>query len=219
MTTILPLTYLGNIDYYSHLIFDDCLIEQHASYAKQSYANRCRILTANGVQDLSIPIIKPNRDARSLVQIQISNQTDWQKAHWKTIESAYNTSPFFEYYKDELYKLYSTPYTSLLKWNQQLQKTILKELEYFSTNISYTDYYIIDTKNKSNDLREMIHPKKNNVSLQDVLERPYYQVFQNKFGFTPNLSIIDLLFNMGNETRIYLNELHKMKTQNIQHNI
>ena len=202
-STILPLTYLGNIFYYAHLIQGGCTIDIHSNYIKQTYTNRCSILTTNGIQDLTIPIIKP-KEKTPIKDIQISTHDNWQQLHWRTIQSAYNSAPFFEYFCDDYAPFYQKKWSFLLDFNLEIQQKTIELL-----NISQLDFYLSDTyieysNFNTKDLREVINPKKFNVTLYNNLNTPYYQIFDQKFGFTPNLSIIDLLFNMGNEAKLYL---------------
>ena len=205
-STILPLTYLGNILYYIHLIKGEYTIDIHSHYIKQTYTNRCTILSTNGPQDLTIPIIKP-KEKTAIKDIRISSHDNWQQLHWRTIQSAYNSTPFFEYFCDDYAPFYAKKYDFLLDFNLETQQKTLELLNFTKIDFSLSDSYIEATNFNTKDLREVINPKKFNVTLYDELNNPYYQIFDSKFGFTPNLSIIDLLFNMGNESRIYLKSL------------
>ena len=206
MNYTFPLTYLGNILYYAHLIQGGCTIDIHSHYIKQTYTNRCSILTANGIQDLTIPILKP-KEKTPIKEIQISTHDNWQQLHWRTIQSAYNSSPFFEYFCDDYTHFYEKKYNFLIDFNLEIQQKTLELLNFTKIDFSLSDCYNEISNFNTKDLREVINPKKFNVSLYDELNNPYYQIFDSKFGFTPNLSIIDLLFNMGNESRIYLKSL------------
>jgi hypothetical protein len=206
MNYTLPLTYLGNILYYAHLIQGGCTIDIHSHYIKQTYTNRCSILTANGIQDLTIPILKP-KEKTPIKEIQISTHDNWQQLHWRTIQSAYNSSPFFEYFCDDYTHFYEKKYNFLIDFNLEIQQKTLELLNFTKIDFSLSDCYNEISNFNTKDLREVINPKKFNVSLYDEFNNPYYQIFDSKFGFTPNLSIIDLLFNMGNESRIYLKSL------------
>ncbi len=202
-TYLLPAAYLAPIEYYTYLVNEHCLIEQHSHYAKQTYANRCNIATANGIESLSIPIIKP-QDKCPLCDIRISSHNNWRQIHWRAISSAYSSSPFFEYYQDDLAPFFEKKFEFLLDFNIQIQDKILDLLDYKDVNYQLTDNYINCPKINIIDMRELMHPKKNSVSLHNDSANLYYQVFDHKLGFIPNLSIVDLLFNMGNESRIYL---------------
>jgi hypothetical protein len=206
MNYILPLTYLGNILYYAHLTSGRCTIDIHSNYIKQTYTNRCSIISANGIQDLTIPIIKP-KEKTPIKDIRISSHDNWQQLHWRAIQSAYNSTPFYEYFCDDYLPFYQKKWDFLLDFNLKIQEKTLELLNFQKIESYLSDTYIEKSNFNTKDLREVINPKKFNVSLYDELNNPYYQIFDSKFGFTPNLSIIDLLFNMGNESRIYLKSL------------
>ncbi len=207
-STILPLTYLGNILYYIHLIKGECMIDIHSHYIKQTYTNRCTILSTNGPQDLTIPIIKP-KEKTAIKDIRISSHDNWQQLHWRAIQSAYNSTPFFEYFCDDYLSFYEKKWDFLLDFNLEIQQKTLELLNFEKLESTLSESYIEPSNFIAKDLREVINPKKFNVSLYNNLNSPYYQIFDQKFGFTPNLSIIDLLFNMGNEARIYLKKLNE----------
>ena len=202
-STILPLCYLGPIELYIHLVNDISTIDVDSHYVQQTFANRCEIMGANGIMTLSIPIEKP-KDKVSIRDIIISNHQDWRTLHWRAIESAYNSSPFFEYYRDDLLNIYQKNHKFLLDFNLEIQNKVLELLNFETTNISLSVSYIKHVKNNEFDRRNEIQAKKKGIYLHNNLKVPYYQVFENRHGFAPNLSIIDLLFNMGNESRIYL---------------
>ena len=206
MNYLLPLPYLGNILYYAHLIQENCIIDIHSNYVKQTYTNRCSIITANGIQDLTIPIIKP-KEKTPIKDIQISTHDNWQQLHWRTIQSAYNSTPFFEYFCDDYLPFYQKKWDFLLDFNLEIQQKTLELLNFPNIEFTLSDSYIESSNFSTKDLREVINPKKFNVTLYKNLNIPYYQIFNSKFSFTPNLSIIDLLFNMGNEARIYLKNI------------
>jgi hypothetical protein len=195
---ILSTAYLAQIEYYVVLANSErILLEQHEYYQKQSYRNRCRIATANGIMDLSIPVDStgktPMRDLR------ISDHGNWQTHHWRSIETAYNSSPFFEYYADDFRPFFEKKWLFLWDFNLALLNKTLELLD-IETKIELTEQYKPETSDNFLDLRAAIHPKKE-ISL---LLKPYYQIFETKFGFMPNMSIIDLLFNMGNEAQLIL---------------
>ena len=189
--------YLAPVEYYSEIAKADVVfIEGHDYYLKQTYRNRCLIAAANGQMALSIPVEKASGEKILTRDVRISDHTDWQLNHWRSIESAYNSTPFFEYYKDDLLPFYEKKWTYLMDFNLEIQLKILDLLN-LNKKIQLTGEYKNMLDDTFLDLREAIHPKKENQSL-DL--SPYYQVFDQRFGFQPNLSIIDLLFNMGNES-------------------
>jgi hypothetical protein len=211
MNYILPLTYLGNILYYAHLTSGRCTIDIHSNYIKQTYTNRCSIISANGIQDLTIPIIKP-KEKTPIKDIRISSHDNWQQLHWRAIQSAYNSTPFYEYFCDDYLPFYQKKWDFLLDFNLKIQEKTLELLNFQKIESYLSDTYIEKSNFNTKDLREVINPKKFDVSLYNNLNTPYYQIFNQKFGFMPNLSIIDLLFNMGNEARIYLKKINQQST-------
>ena len=197
----LSTAYLAPVEYYMLLSdADKILLEQHDFFVKQTYRNRCTIATANGVMDLIIPVEKSASNKTLIKDIRISDHGNWKINHWKAILSAYQSSPFFEYYADDLVYCYEKQWDFLWDFNLVLQEKMLILLD-IHPEIHLTDKYQADYHNEYIDLREAIHPKKENV-ITDL--HSYYQVFSQKFGFQKNLSIIDLLFNMGNESILIL---------------
>ena len=195
---ILSTAYLAPIEYYVVLANSErILLEQHEYYQKQSYRNRCRIATANGIMDLSIPVDSAGKTP--IRDIRISDHNNWQTLHWRSIETAYNSSPFFEYYADDFRPFFEKKWLFLWDFNLALFNKTLELLD-IETKIELTEQYKPETSDNFLDLRAAIHPKKE-ISL---LLKPYYQVFETKFGFMPNMSIIDLLFNMANEAQLIL---------------
>ncbi len=202
-TVALTSAYLAPVEYYMAIIQSDkILLENCDHYCKQTYRNRCRIVTANGTMDLSIPVEKISNEKQLTRDIKISYHTDWQTQHWRAIESAYNSTPFFEYYKDDLIPFYEKKWDFLWDFNYLIQEKILELIGDVQYRIELTTDYKADLGDEIIDWRENIHPKKNNHKIFT----PYYQVFEQKFGFLQNVSIIDLLFNMGNESILILNE-------------
>lgn len=197
MNILLSTAYFAPVEYYVHLLkADSVLIERYETFPKQTFRNRCVILSANGPLTLSVPLHQ--RKNHSLTKdIQISYSVNWQDIHWKTIESAYNSSPFFEYYSDEIRPFFELEEDYLIDFNEKIQNTLL-ELLSINLRAARTQAYIKDTTGLI-DLRTGIKNGHLNLSLP-----PYIQVFNTKFPFTPNLSILDLLFNLGPEAKEYL---------------
>ncbi len=194
---LLSTTYLGPVQFYTKfLLYDQLLIETRENYQKQSYRNRCIILSANGRLPLTIPVTKDQPKVLTR-DIRIDNTLEWQKNHWTSIESAYSASPFFEFFMDDFLPFYNRRYEFLLDFNLELQEMLLRHLE-IGTPVSLTEAYHREPPPDTDDYRDAIHPKKR-MKKEDPLFGPafYYQVFREKYGFVPNLSIIDLLFNEG----------------------
>ena len=205
--TLLPPAYLGSIYYYACLTGGVTLTDAHSHYIKQTAANRCNLLTSNGIQTLSIPVEKSEKTA--IKDIKISTHDNWQQLHWRALESAYNSSPFYEFFCDEYRPFFEKKWTFLLDFDIEIEKKTLELLNYKDVNIELSTRYIEEGEDTIIDLRKELQPKKFDVSLHNELTLPYYQVFDNKYGFTPNLSIVDLLFNMGNESKIYIKKIQK----------
>jgi hypothetical protein len=196
--------YLAPVQYYCKLYhFDAVHIETVANYLKQTYFNRCVIAGANGPLTLSVPVEKPQTPKCPVRDIRISAHGNWQHLHRNAILSAYNTSPFFEFYADDFLPFYEKQYTFLADLNESLRERVCNLLD-LTPHIHYTTYYL---PHPPNDFRETIRPRRpgNDSDFQPV---PYYQVFRQKHGFLPNLSIVDLLFNMGPESLMVLRDSH-----------
>ena len=194
MKVLLPISYLGPVSYYSKLLkSEEIFIETKEHFVKQSVRNRCVILSANGVQTLSIPKERKSSNKTLITNIKISNTQNWQKLHWKSLISSYNSSPFFEYYKDNLEELYLIPQLNLFDFNIKLTETILSFLQ-TEKQIKFTSEFNEDFEGI--DLRNHTF---NNNNMEN-----YEQVFADKIEFQSDLSVVDLLFNLGPETTSYL---------------
>lgn len=199
-TILLTSCYLAPVAYYSHLYrARQAVIEVNDHYQKQSYRNRCVIAGANGPLTLSIPVVKPENGKGGIREVRIADYDNWRHLHWNAIRSAYNTAPFFQYYEDDFRPFYEKPYTFLHDFNEGLRQLVCRLIG-IHIPIGYTSEYLKKAPPELLDLREAIHPKR----AFPFTPKPYYQVFAQKHGFLPNLSILDLLFNMGNESRLFL---------------
>lgn len=203
-TVLLQSSYLPPIAWISELKrADKVIIECCDHYQKQTYRTRSKILTGQGVMDLGVPVLKTG-EKMVMKNVEISYKEEWQHLHWRAFESSYGSSPFFEYYQDDFAPFYEDKVDKLLTLNNGLLGVILEELN-IKKDISYSDeYFPLDVIEREGivDLREAFSPKKENE--RDLLIKPYYQVFAEKYGFVKGLSIVDLLFNMGPESVLYL---------------
>jgi len=194
---LLSTSYLPPVQYISKFLVADVIyIERHENFQKQSYRNRCCIYGANGMQCLVIPVIKHHGEKTPIASVEIDYRKPWQQVHLKSIQSAYRTSPFYEFYADEFHACYRQRIDLLTEWNQMVLEYILRVLD-IGTRVKTTERYEKDPDGVT-DLRQAIHPKAR-IQKPDGLFTPlaYSQVFGDRYGFIPNLSIIDLLFNEG----------------------
>ena len=194
MQLLLDSVYAGNIDYYCAISrSNEVKIDVHQYFQKQTYRNRCVIAGANGSLNLIVPIIRA-KGKTALGDIKIDNSQNWKKIHWKSLESAYRTSPYFEFYEYEFKAIYlHKMHQSLFDFNNDIFSVILNCLQ-IEINVNFSTSY---NKNYSDflDLREIIHPKK---SPSRFYNNPQYrQVFETKYPHLENLSVLDLLFNEG----------------------
>ena len=224
-TALLQTTYFGPIQWYQKLHrYDHCLIEQYDSFQKQTYRNRCVIATANGVQALTVPVEHTNLSPltshlSTLVKdLRISDHNQWRRVHWNALQSAYSESPFFEYYVDDLHPFFEKKYAFLLDFNEAIRQKICELID-IHPHVVHSSQFIVHNYEpqpaQNNyelctmnyeliaDFREVINAKHPQPDAE-FDAKTYWQVFQHKHGFLSNLSILDLLFNMGPESIFYL---------------
>lgn len=190
MSQIFPTAYLPSIEYVSlFLKAENASIELFETYQKQSCRTRTNVMTANGIQTLTIPVIKTNGNHTLTKDIEISYKESWQQIHLRCLESAYRKSAYFDYYFPYFEKIYKQKFNTLVELNEFCLKTILKIIK-VKKDYSYTTDFekIVD----ENDYRISLSKGTNKIEM-----KPYYQVFADRHGFIPNLSIVDLLFNEG----------------------
>lgn len=187
----------GCIDYYTSLVgYDELLLEQCEHYKKGSYSNRYYLATANGSRLLSIPLVHSDRSRTAFKDLRISDTDPWQKIHWRTIVSAYKRSPWFDFYQPELEVMYNKNYQFNLDWNWDAFRLVSKWL-HLDWSFDWTRVYKKEYEDENIvDERSRFLPGKKSQN------KIYYpQVFEDKNGFFPNLSILDLLFCEGNNAR------------------
>ena len=198
MTTLLSTTYFGPVQWYQKLYrSDEVQIEQWESFQKQTYRNRCVIATTQGPQALTVPV--EHIDSPLIKDLCISDHGNWRHLHWNALQSAYGESPFFEYYQDDIRPFFEKRWTFLLDFNEEIRIKMCELLD-IQPKVEYSGQWIVEC---SMDFRSAISPK-HPLPDPDFQPKPYYQVYQQKHGFLPNLSILDLLFNMGPESIFYL---------------
>lgn len=201
---LLNTAYFAPISYFSAIQqAKNTFIEQYENFGKQSYRNRCEIMTANGVLPLTVPVVKAN--SKTLIKdLKITYVTPWQKLHFRSIESAYKNSPYYDYYIDDLMPFFDKQEMFLLDLNQKLLSTLLDLLQ-LNRSIELTTDYLPEGSSTYTDLRNSIHPKvQRRQPGLDFHIRPYHQTFSDRFPFYPNLSILDLLFCCGPDSKNYL---------------
>ena len=199
MTITIHPTYFPNIAHFTGIVkAKNVVFEAADNYVKQTYRNRCYIYGANGKLALHIPVVFSQKNRKLYQDVKIFNGEKWQLQHWKSLESAYRTSPFFEFYQDELKPLFFEEATYLFEFNLKCFAVICECLQ-LDISSSKTDAFNKNTKNGM-DLRDLV-----NVKYETPKHfTPYTQVFDKKHGFLPNLSILDLLFNEGPNSLNYL---------------
>lgn len=203
-TALLQTTYFGPIQWYQKLYrYDHSMIEQYDSFQKQTYRNRCMIATANGTQVLTVPVEHSSQSfvPNSLLvkDLHISDHNQWRRVHWNALQSAYSESPFFEYYADDLHPFFEQKYDFLVDFNEAIRQKVCELID-IHPNVEYTTKYQPSTLTDFRDVINAKHPQPD----EGFTPKEYWQVFQHKHGFLPNLSILDLLFNMGPESVFFL---------------
>jgi hypothetical protein len=196
---VLPSAYLPSIYYFKLLLNAEVIIDVNEHFVKQSIRNRCSIYAANGTLSLTIPLQKsPNNTP--MVEKQMSSEVDWRTLHWRSIASAYNGSAYFAYFEHEFEPLFAKDnhITHIVEWNTALLKVVFKILR-IEKELCFSEQYI-ETTNTILDGRKLFDSDK----IKQIQFLPYYQVFSDKHGFIPNLSILDLLFHQGLKSVAYL---------------
>ena len=203
MFPLLSSAYLAPIQWYAKLFHSNgCWMEQHDHFIKQTYRNRCVIATTNGLQALTVPIERFEGAHCAMLNIRISDHGSWRHLHWNALQSAYGESPFFEFYADDIRPFFERRWEFLVDFNMEITQKMCELLD-IQPHIMLTDAYVSAEEGGVTDYRDAIRPK-NPLPDDSFQPRRYYQVYEQKHGFQPNLSILDLLFNEGPEAVLYL---------------
>lgn len=197
---IFPLFYLPPIDYFSQVIDHKTkvIIENAEHFQKQTYRNRASIHSPNGKLDLVVPVQKGSKTHTKVNEVKISYDFNWQRLHWMSLQTCYRSSAYFEFYEDDLAIFYEKKWDFLFDYNEELFALLLRFLK-LGIHYDYTNEFEAEYANLL-DFRNNIHPKRSFAN--DV--HTYFQVFEERNGFLPNLSIVDLLFNQGPQSNKYL---------------
>jgi len=200
---LLPVAYLPPVSWMAVAFQSECIVlEINETYPKQTYRNRCSIATSSGILSLTVPVKRANGNHTKTCDIQIDNSKNWQQLHWRSILTAYNKTPYFLFYRDIFEPVFFRKYELLMELNRDILRCIFKVMKRRNIEIIYTNEYI--SKPDFHDLRNSFHPKTNpHEGIALTLPR-YMQAFEENHGYLPDLSIIDLLFNLGPEALKYL---------------
>ena len=203
MKQLLSTTYFGPIQWYQKLYRAESVqIERWESFQKQTYRNRCIIATTNGPQALTVPIERLFT-INCIKDIRISDHGNWRHLHWNALQSAYGESPFFDYYQDDIRPFFEQRWDNLLDFNEAIREKMCELID-IQPKVDYSKKFTVYSLSSCvPDYRMVIRPK-NPEPDPDFTPKRYYQVYEQKHGFLPNLSILDLLFNMGPESIFYL---------------
>jgi hypothetical protein len=201
---LLPSAYFGPIEYFYYLNkYGKVIIEQHETWPKQTYRNRTVIVTDKGSIPLTVPVKRANGNHTKTNEVAISYHFKWHIKHWRSIETAYQNSPYFLYYSDEIKAVLFSQHDNLIELNTRLTKLICELME-IEVTIELSNHFEKTDETKLPDLRYQISPKRSPT----IAHFPeYIQVFSDKQPFAPNASILDLLFCLGTESRDYLSRL------------
>lgn len=201
---LLSTAYLGNIQYFSKLVSGEAQIEAHENFQKQTYRNRCEVMTAGGVRALTVPVVWDHHIKMPVREVRIDYTLPWQREHWRTLRAAYAAAPYFDHYAERLAPFYDERAyrpERLFDLNTDVTVLLLRLLglpETFRHTEDYVPSAPLDTAVAAGDFREVISHKPRLRRTDPGFRAPeYYQVFADRMPFAPNLSVVDLLFCEG----------------------
>ncbi|MEQ8714717.1 MAG: WbqC family protein [Cyclobacteriaceae bacterium] len=199
--------YLPGIAYFSLLASaNTIIIDGHENYVRQTYRNRAEILGPNGIINLTVPVER-GRSKQLMKETLIDNTSNWQKIHWRSIQSSYGKSPFFEYYADQLVSYYEREYRYLVDLNHDLLSCLLKVVD-LDVQWSYSKQYVESESVDIQDYRSIVNPKRKKDYLEKLSTLAYPQVFGSKF--VTGMSLIDMLFCEGPNTGSMIRKMAMM---------
>ncbi len=204
-TLLIEPQYWGSISYFKELLSaDNIVLDIHSNFQKGSYRNRCKVMGPNGLLSLSVPLVKGKEQHSLFNEVRISYSENWRKDHWQSLVSSYRRSAYFEYYEEIIAPIYENDYEFLKDFNLASLEIVSKLLQ-VPINKELTNIYIPKDSFVGLDLRDAIHP--NPVKMKTTYDFPSYpQVFMDRLEFLPDLSILDILFNMGPRSVTYLRQ-------------
>lgn len=188
--------YWGSVAFFQALLKSESVtLDVHSNFKKGTFRNRCQIMGPNGLLNLSVPLVKGKDQHTIMEKVQISYTENWRKDHWQSLVSSYRRSAYFEFYEDDIAPVYQKEWTTLKELNQATTDIVLRLLKK-KIDVHYTEKYISNSEWAGEDIRDAIHPNLQKMTLETNFP-PYQQVFMDRMEFLPNLSVLDLLFNMG----------------------
>jgi hypothetical protein len=205
-TVLLSTAYLPPISWMTFALHHaNTIIEIHETYPKQTIRNRCNIATSSGVLSLTVPVKRIQGNHTKTVEIAIDNSRNWQKVHWRSIVTAYNKTPYFLFYRDLFEPVYKQKFDRLIDLNHELLLVMFKALQTFNTDVVYTECFSMNPD--FTDLRNSFSPGGKPTHYFKTEFPRYIQAFEETIGFLPDLSSIDLLFNIGPDARKYFESM------------
>ena len=205
-SSLFSTAYFPPVSYVAAMLESDSIVvEQYETFPKQTYRNRTVIATANGLLGLTVPVVRTNGNHTYTKDMAICYNENWTLKHWRAIESAYNSSPYFLYYKDEVEVILNKQHATLIDLNMDILTFVFKKLK-VKKEVILSDDYISQIGEGTIDYRNHFSPKN-----KELLSLPEYdQVFEDRYGFQSDISILDLIFNLGPDSLGYLKEVMKI---------